>query len=69
MVVSKSLQSSVGALMSYVTLKYRPFLFSGQKPLTLSQYMTLGNFQGYDFPNLHGSLHSLVKVCKVLLER
>jgi len=26
-----------------------------------------GNFQGYDFLNPHGSGHSLVKVCKVLL--
>jgi len=26
----KVLQSSVGALMSYATLKYRPLLFSGQ---------------------------------------
>jgi len=69
----KSLQSSVGVLMSYGTLKYRPFLFSGQKLLTLSQYLTLlaprGNFQWYAFLNLHGSWHLLVKVCKVMLER
>ena len=24
-----------------------------------------GDFQGYDFPNLHDSWHALVKVCKV----
>jgi len=50
-----------------------PILIFRPKPLTLSQYMALlaprRNFQGYDFPNLHGSWHSLVKVCKVLLER
>ena len=49
----KSLQSSVGALMSYGTLKYRPFPIFRPKPLTLSQYMTqlapTGNFQGYIF--------------------